>query len=51
MNYYAHTAAGPDGQPLPENSGRWPLLCASQRGILNGISHDSFVFSVEHPVK
>lgn len=26
MKFYAHTAEGPDGKPLPETSGRWQLL-------------------------
>ena len=33
MKYYAHTAGGPDGQPLPENSGHWQLLSVHLRNV------------------
>ena len=26
MTYYAHTAEDPDGNPLPESSGKWQPL-------------------------
>ena len=28
MTYYAHTATGEDGKPLPEASGQWQPLAA-----------------------
>ena len=33
VKYYAHTAEGPDGLPLPEDSGRWQLLSAHLRNV------------------
>jgi CRISPR-associated endonuclease/helicase Cas3 len=31
--FYAHTATGPDGQPLPESSGKWQLLADHLRNV------------------
>ncbi len=33
MIYYAHTADGPDGKPLPEKSGKWQPLAAHLRNV------------------
>jgi CRISPR-associated endonuclease/helicase Cas3 len=33
MIFYAHTADGPDGKPLPESSGHWQLLAAHLRNV------------------
>jgi CRISPR-associated endonuclease/helicase Cas3 len=33
MTYYAHTADGPDGQPLPESSGKWQPLAEHLRNV------------------
>jgi len=33
LNYYAHTANGPDGKPLPETSGQWQPLATHLRNV------------------
>lgn len=33
MTYYAHTAEGPDGNPLPESSGKWQPLADHLRNV------------------
>ena len=33
MKYYAHTAAGENGTPLPESSGQWQPLATHLRNV------------------
>lgn len=33
MNYYAHTAKDENGNPLPENSGKWQRLDEHLRNV------------------
>ena len=35
MIYYAHTAEGPDGNPLPESSGKWQPLRTHLENVAN----------------
>jgi hypothetical protein len=33
LKSYAHTANGPDGKPLPEDSGQWQPLATHLRNV------------------
>jgi HD-GYP domain-containing protein (c-di-GMP phosphodiesterase class II) len=33
MKYYAHTATGENGEPLPESSGQWQPLATHLRNV------------------
>ncbi len=33
MTYYAHTAEDPEGNRLPESSGKWQSLCTHRENV------------------
>ncbi len=51
MTYYAHTATGEDGKPLPEDSGQWQPLATNLSNVADLAGQIAAPFNLTNEAK